>query len=142
MVVLTRGARAPENHFGLVDHETVAVFGYKTRGAIMAIRIEDALAAAADDMVVVVPRARLIKRDMPLGLDLAHDPAFDQRIKVVIDRLFRRGGDLAVDDLENRRRIGMGIRVQRLKQRQPHGGQAQVMLSEKLFVLNKHREEP
>ncbi len=54
----------------------------------MTVGIEHARTAAANDMVMIVPRPRLVKRGLTLGLDFPDDPAFNKRIEVVINSLF------------------------------------------------------
>ena len=120
------GAQAPIDHFGFVDCKAVILSRLKAGGmASRAVDIDRRVASAADEMVMVVSRPRLIQSRPSGGLDPLEKAASHERVEVVVDRLARELAQPFAGGIHDKVGIAMlPLVVDHLQDRHPGSGQS------------------
>jgi hypothetical protein len=89
---LTGGTQPPEGHLGFVDVEAVGAVRVEARSAsYRTVDVADFAAAAADDVVMVVPGAGLVPGGAAGGVDPPGESGAAERAEDVVDGLRRDG---------------------------------------------------
>lgn len=116
-VLLAGWAKAPEDHFGLIEHETMTFRGLQAgRGTYHAIDIVRGAASTAYQVMVVIAGLYLEQRGAAGRLDAAHQPGAHQQMQIVVHRLGRQ----SAQPFARRRRDGLRRLVRQPLQRRQH----------------------